>query len=106
MAIETTILSGFPKIGDTTEEQKLRRSLHQFDKGELSAEELEEVKNDVTCEAIQIQINAGVREHGLSYSKFIFGLKNNKIELDRKMLSDLAQNNPDIFKQIVETAKS
>lgn len=52
----------------------------------------------------QIQINAGTREHGLSYSKFINGLKKNNIELDRKMLADLAQHNPDIFKQIVDTA--
>lgn len=51
----------------------------------------------------QIQINAGTRENGLSYSKFIAGLKKNNIELDRKILSDLAQNEPEVFKKILET---
>ncbi len=53
----------------------------------------------------QVQINAAVREEGLSYSKFINGLKKAKIELDRKVLSDLARNHPDIFKKIVEKVK-
>ncbi|PIR41135.1 MAG: hypothetical protein COV31_02975 [Candidatus Yanofskybacteria bacterium CG10_big_fil_rev_8_21_14_0_10_46_23] len=51
-----------------------------------------------------MQINAATREHGLSYSKFIDGLKKNKIDLDRKVLSDLAQSSPESFKQIVELA--
>ena len=42
----------------------------------------------------QIQINAACRQLGLSYSKFIAGLKKNKIELDRKILANLAQNHP------------
>jgi len=50
----------------------------------------------------QIKINAGSREHGLSYSKFINLLKQNKIELDRKILADLAENQPRVFKEIVE----
>ncbi|MBI2450212.1 MAG: 50S ribosomal protein L20 [Candidatus Nealsonbacteria bacterium] len=50
----------------------------------------------------QLQINAACREAGLSYSKFIYGLKKNKIELDRKILSELVRNHPDIFKKIVE----
>ena|SRR3989338_7810037 len=54
----------------------------------------------------QIQINAACRQEGISYSKFIYGLKKNKIELDRKILSQLAQNHPEIFKKIVESAKS
>src|SRR3989344_2356325 len=52
----------------------------------------------------QIQINAAVRPLGLSYSKFIHGLRNSKIELDRKVLSQLAQKQPEIFSQIVEKA--
>lgn len=47
-----------------------------------------------------IQINAACRPLGLTYSQFINGLKKNKIEIDRKILADLAENNPDIFKQI------
>ena len=53
----------------------------------------------------QIQINAACRQQGLSYSKFIHGLKQKKIELDRKILSDLAQNHPQIFEKIVEKMK-
>lgn len=51
----------------------------------------------------QIQLNAAVRQHGLSYSKFIDLLKKNKIELDRKILADIANNNPEIFKKIVDS---
>jgi large subunit ribosomal protein L20 len=53
----------------------------------------------------QIQINAACREQGLSYSKFIAELKKNKIELDRKILSQLAQNYPETFKKIIEFVK-
>jgi large subunit ribosomal protein L20 len=54
----------------------------------------------------QIQINAACRQQDLSYSKFIHGLKKNKIELDRKILSQLARNHPQIFEKIVEKTKS
>ena len=60
MALETTIAGAYPKIGDTTEEQKLRRALHQFDKDELSEEDLERVKNEVTEEVIRQQLDAGI----------------------------------------------
>ncbi|MBU1160576.1 MAG: 50S ribosomal protein L20 [Patescibacteria group bacterium] len=50
----------------------------------------------------QIKINAFVREHGLSYSKFISKLKDNKIELDRKILADLAVNNKKILEAIIQ----
>lgn len=53
----------------------------------------------------QIQINAACREQGLSYSKFIYGLKEKKIEIDRKILAELAQNQPEIFAKIVEEIK-
>ena len=49
----------------------------------------------------QIQINAGCREHGISYSRFIAALKKNKIELDRKILSELCKKYPEIFKKII-----
>jgi len=52
-----------------------------------------------------LQINAATRELGMTYSRFIEGLKKNKIELDRKVLSQLAQSQPKIFKEIVELAK-
>ncbi|HMQ05883.1 MAG TPA: 50S ribosomal protein L20 [Saprospiraceae bacterium] len=48
------------------------------------------------------RINAAVREHGLSYSKFINQLKKSDIVLNRKVLADLALNHPDTFKAVVE----
>lgn len=53
-----------------------------------------------------IRINAGARENGLSYSKFLAGLKKNKIELNRKMLAELAAVHPEVFKKVVEEARS
>ena len=48
------------------------------------------------------RINAGVREEGMTYSKFINWLIKSKIKLDRKVLADLAYNNPDAFKSLVK----
>src|SRR3989338_6790191 len=53
----------------------------------------------------QIKINAGAKENGISYSQLINRLTKAKIELDRKMLADLAQHEPEVFKKIVETVK-
>jgi len=53
----------------------------------------------------QIQINAGCRSLGISYSKFIAELKKNKIELDRKILSQLAREKPEIFEKIIKIVK-
>jgi large subunit ribosomal protein L20 len=50
------------------------------------------------------RINAGAREHGLSYSQFMGGLKSAGIELDRKVLADLAMNHPDAFAEIAKKA--
>ncbi|MDE2031230.1 MAG: 50S ribosomal protein L20 [Patescibacteria group bacterium] len=50
-----------------------------------------------------LRINAAVRPMGLSYSKFIDGLKKKNIGLDRKILSDLANNNPETFDRIVKS---
>jgi len=49
------------------------------------------------------RINAAVRPFGISYSKFIDGLKKKNILVDRKILSDLAQNNPETFERIVKS---
>lgn len=48
-----------------------------------------------------IKINAAARENGISYSKLINKLRKENIELDRKILADLAENNPEVFKQII-----
>ena len=54
----------------------------------------------------QVQINAACKNLGISYNKFIHGLKKNKIELDRKILAKLAQKHPQIFQKIIEKVKS
>lgn len=52
------------------------------------------------------RINAGARINGLSYSKFISGLKRANIEINRKMLSEMAINDPQGFAKLVELAKN
>ena len=51
------------------------------------------------------RINAACRMNGMSYSKFMFGLKKANIDINRKMLADLAINDPEGFKTLVEAAK-
>jgi len=53
-----------------------------------------------------VRINAACRLNDISYSRFINGLKKAGIELDRKILADLAMNEPETFAQIVEKAKA
>lgn len=50
------------------------------------------------------RINAGVRQHGLNYSQFINGIKLAGIEMDRKVMADLAVHEPNAFKALVEQA--
>lgn len=52
-----------------------------------------------------IRINAGARIHGLSYSKLMHGLKTANVELDRKVLADIAVRDPESFRKIAEVAK-
>tara|TARA_R110000868_G_scaffold1389_1_gene10671 strand:+ start:13643 stop:14032 length:390 start_codon:yes stop_codon:yes gene_type:complete len=51
------------------------------------------------------RINAGARQYGLSYSQFMGKLKANEIELNRKVLADLAMNNPEAFKAVIKKVK-
>lgn len=53
-----------------------------------------------------LRINAGARENGMSYSKFIGALKKANIALDRKSLAALAKDYPEAFKRVVESAKA
>ena len=53
-----------------------------------------------------VRINAAVRQHGLSYSKFMKALKKADIQVNRKMLADMAVREPEAFSVIVETAKA
>jgi large subunit ribosomal protein L20 len=60
-----------------------------------------------TFRSLWIQrINAAARLHGLTYARFIEGLKKAGIELDRKVLADIAVREPDAFKSLAETAAS
>jgi large subunit ribosomal protein L20 len=52
------------------------------------------------------RINAGARQHGMSYNQFIHGLKQANIDLNRKMLADLAVKEPQVFAEIVNKAKA
>ena len=52
------------------------------------------------------RINAGVRAEGLSYSKFINGLNKSGIKIDRKILAEIAYDNPEAFKTIVKKAQA
>ena len=52
------------------------------------------------------RINAGVRSEGLTYSKFINGLSKSGIKIDRKILAEIAYDNPEAFKTIVKKAQS
>ena len=53
-----------------------------------------------------IRLNAACRESGISYSRFISGLKAAQITLDRKVLADLAAREPEVFAHIIEQAKA
>ncbi|MYH15111.1 MAG: 50S ribosomal protein L20 [Gammaproteobacteria bacterium] len=53
-----------------------------------------------------IRINAAARQHGLSYSRFIAGLKQAEIDMDRRVLADLALQEPDAFSALAEKAKA
>jgi large subunit ribosomal protein L20 len=52
-----------------------------------------------------IRINAATSQYGLSYSKFMYGLKKLNIAINRKMLADMAVNNPQSFDQLVQRVK-
>ncbi|HEV3134962.1 MAG TPA: 50S ribosomal protein L20 [Acidimicrobiia bacterium] len=52
------------------------------------------------------RINAGARQHGMSYSRFVAGLKAAGVELDRKILADLAVRDPEAFAALVATASA
>lgn len=53
----------------------------------------------------QIKIGAAAKQNGISYSRFINALKKANVELDRKILADIAENNPEVFTKIVDRVK-
>ena len=52
-----------------------------------------------------MRINAAAHQHGLSYNELMFKLKSNKISINRKVLADLAMNNPGAFEAIIKSVK-
>ena len=69
----------------------------------LFPEEKKEVTKKREFRALWIiRINAAVRQHGLSYSRFIASLKDNKIEINRKSLAYMAVHEPDSFSDLVK----
>ena len=52
------------------------------------------------------RINAGARAEGMTYGQFIDGLNKSKIKLDRKILAELAYNNPEVFKSVIKKVQS
>jgi len=89
-----------------TKHSSYKRAKEQVWKGGVYAYEgRKQRKRDFRALWIQ-RINAGAREHGLSYSRFIHGLKLAEIDIDRKILADLAVTEPEIFAAIVGQAKN
>ena len=89
-----------------TKHSSYKRAKEQIWKsGVYAYEGRKQRKRDFRALWIQ-RINAGVREHGLSYSKFIHGLKLAEIDLDRKILADLAVTEPEIFAAIVAQSRN
>jgi large subunit ribosomal protein L20 len=73
--------------------------------GQYSYRDRRQRKRDFRSLWIQ-RINAAAREHGMSYSRFINGLKRAEVEIDRKVLADLAVNDKAAFKALAEKAQS
>ena len=92
--------------GTMAEEKMFRVAKQAVDKARQYAYRDRRVrKRDFRSLWVQ-RINAAVRVHGLTYSQFIHGFSKTDLDLDRKMLSEIAISDPDTFKNIVDTAKS
>lgn len=90
------------RFGRSTKERQAKEAI--FHAGSYAFAHRRDKKNDQR-KLWEVRINAMVREMGMSYSKFIGALKKSKIEIDRKILSDLATNKPSTFKKIFEKVK-
>ena len=89
-----------------TKKSSYKRAKEQVWKGGVYAyAHRKQRKRDFRALWIQ-RINAGAREHGLSYSQFVHGLRLAEIDLDRKVLADLAATEPDAFAMIVSQAQN
>jgi len=89
------------RFGRSTKERMAREALAHA--GAYAFAHRKDKKNDFR-KLWNIKINAGARPEGISYSKLIDALKKKKIKLDRKILADLAEHNPETFKTVVTEA--
>jgi large subunit ribosomal protein L20 len=83
-----------------------RRAKEQVDRSLVYAYRDRKTKKRMLRRLWIIRINAAARQHDLSYNQFMSGLKRAEIELDRKVLADLAVSDPDAFGAIAEQAKA
>jgi large subunit ribosomal protein L20 len=83
-----------------------RRAKEQVERSLVYAYRDRKTKKRVLRRLWIIRINAAARQHGLSYNQFVSGLKKANVELDRKVLADLAVSDPAAFGAIAEQAKS
>jgi len=90
------------RFGRSTKERMAKVALRKG--GVYAFAHRRDKKNDMR-KLWNVRINAKLRELGTTYSKFIHALKLKDIEIDRKILSDLAQNNPNVFESVVEASK-
>ena len=90
------------KHGRSTKERQANEAI--FHAGTYSFAHRKDKKGDFR-RLWNVRMSALLKENGMSYSKFIPLLKKNNINLDRKVLSELAQNNPETFKKILESVR-
>lgn len=92
---------GFSWRRKSTERAAKEALLHAWEHAYRGRKE----KKRVARQTWNIKINAGVRAEGMSYSRFIAALKKKNIMLDRKILADLAEHEPEIFKKVLSAVK-
>jgi len=86
--------------------QRLRQAMEHLDRARRFAFRGRKEKKRHFRGLWIVRINAALAPHGISYSRFIFGLKKANIELDRKILADLALNDPAAFAAVVERVRA
>ncbi len=84
---------------------RIRQAIRSLIKGMSYAYRDRKVKKREYRSLWIVRVNAACREEGIAYSRFMNGLKNAKVEINRKMLAELAVSDPDGFRKLVEVAK-
>ena len=86
--------------------KRYQQALLSLQKGKVYAYRDRKVKKREIRNLWIIRINAICQENGITYSRFINGLREAKVNIDRKILADLAVNSPEAFKKLVEAAQA